>query len=233
MQDICFSPIGFIETPFREKFAVPRQSGIVSAAKGTVILQGDAANPLCVEQLDGFSHLWLIWVFNAVSQGEWQPRVRPPRLGGNKRVGVFSSRSPFRPNPIGLSVVRLESIDVNHGSARLHVSGVDMISGTPIVDIKPYIAYSDAVPQARSGFANEPPQTMLDVVFSELAEEQLSQLENSEDIRRLIIGILEIDPRPAYRRQEKGGEYGIGLYNFDLRCRVEDGKVKVMQLDGL
>ena len=231
MQQFQLTPIAFIETPFREKFAIPRQAGIVSAAKGRIILQGRAADPSCFDKLDGYSHLWLTWVFHAVPEGQWQPRVRPPRLGGNVRVGVFASRSPFRPNPIGLSVVKLESINVENGKTILEVSGVDMIDGTPILDIKPYLPYSDAIGDAVSGFATQKPEPLLDVSFSPDARHQLDAREDNASVEQVIRGILSLDPRPAYRRDEKEGEYGILLYDFNLRWRVRGKVAEVIELD--
>jgi tRNA-Thr(GGU) m(6)t(6)A37 methyltransferase TsaA len=230
MQEYSFKSVATIETPFREKFAIPRQAGIVSAAKGRVVLQGEAAKPECVEGLDGFSHLWLTWVFHGVRQGEWQPRVRPPRLGGNVRVGVFASRSPFRPNPIGLSVVKLDAICIESGKAILEVSGVDMMDGTPILDIKPYIPYSDAISGASAGFAPDAPESRLDVLFLPMAEEALRARGDGDSVRELIRALLALDPRPAYKQAETEGEYGMLLYDFDLQWRINGNCAEVVAL---
>ena len=220
-------PVAIIHTPFKEKFGIPRQPGVVSCASGVVELIAPFNRPEMLKGLDDFSHLWLVWRFHAVADGQWKPTVRPPRLGGNRRVGVFASRSPFRPNPIGLSVVKLDAIE----ACRIKVSGVDLMDATPILDIKPYVPYSDSIPDATQGFARGAPAASLHVSFSEIAESQLQQHENPEDLRRLIIGVLQIDPRPAYKRHQSG-EYGFRLHNFDLRWSVsKDQQVVVLSLD--
>ncbi|OOZ44919.1 tRNA (N6-threonylcarbamoyladenosine(37)-N6)-methyltransferase TrmO [Solemya velum gill symbiont] len=230
MQDYSFKPVAIIETPFREKFAIPRQAGIVSAAKGRVVLHGEAAQPECVEGLEDFSHLWLAWVFHGVPQGEWRPRVRPPRLGGNVRVGVFASRAPFRPNPIGLSVVKLDAIRIESGKAILEVSGVDMMDGTPILDIKPYIPYSDAISDASAGFAPDAPENKLEVLFLPEAEAALQARSDGDSVRELIRALLAPDPRPAYKQAQTEGEYGMLLYDFDLQWRINGNRAEVVDL---
>jgi tRNA (Thr-GGU) A37 N-methylase len=176
--------------------------------------------------LEAFSHVWLVWCFHAVPAGQWQPLVRPPRLGGNRRVGVFASRAPFRPNPLGLSAVKLEAIE----GCRLLVSGVDLMDGTPLLDIKPYVPYSDCIPQATQGFARGAPEARLQVSFSPAAESQLQQHAHGEELRRLIVELLRVDPRPAYRVQQQG-DYAFRLHDFDLRWRVAaDGRVVVHSL---
>ena len=220
-------PVAIIHTPFKQKFGIPRQPGVVSAACGVVELIAPYNQPEMLKGLDAFSHVWLVWRFHAVPDGQWKPMVRPPRLGGNKRVGVFASRSPFRPNPIGLSVVKLDAIEGN----RIMVSGVDLMDATPILDIKPYVPYSDCIPEATQGFAKGAPAPCLHVAFSANAESQLQQHENAEELRQLIIGLLQIDPRPAYK-QHQDGEYGFRLHDFDLRWSVSaDQQVEVLSLD--
>jgi tRNA-Thr(GGU) m(6)t(6)A37 methyltransferase TsaA len=220
-------PVAIIHTPFKEKFGIPRQPGVVSCASGVIELIVPFNRPEMLKGLDAFSHLWLVWQFHAVADGQWKPMVRPPRLGGNRRVGVFASRSPFRPNPIGLSVVKLDAIE----ECRIKVSGVDLMDATPILDIKPYVPYSDCIPEATQGFAKGAPAVSLHVSFSEIAESQLQQHENAEELRRLIVGVLQIDPRPAYKRHQSG-EYGFRLHDFDLHWSVsKDQQVEVLGLD--
>ena len=218
-------PVAIIHTPFREKFGIPRQPGLVESARGRVELLPPFDRPGVFSGLEGFSHVWLIWIFHAVPEGEWKPLVRPPRLGGNRKVGVFASRSPFRPNPIGLSAVRLEQVN----ETSLDVSGVDLLDGTPILDIKPYIPYSDALADAKDGFAAGPPPARLQVAFSKRAEEQLLARPDGERLRELIIACIETDPRPAYKCGEEG-EYGFLLEDFDLRWRVAGTEATVLEL---
>jgi tRNA-Thr(GGU) m(6)t(6)A37 methyltransferase TsaA len=218
-------PVAIIHTPFREKFGIPRQPGLVESARGRVELLPPFDRPGVFSGLEGFSHVWLIWIFHAVPEGEWKPLVRPPRLGGNRKVGVFASRSPFRPNPIGLSVVRLEAVQ----ETSLDVSGVDLLDGTPILDIKPYIPYSDALADAKDGFAAGPPPARLRVAFSKRAEEQLFARPDGERLRELIIACIETDPRPAYKYGEEG-EYGFLLEDFDLRWCVAGTGATVLEL---
>lgn len=216
-----------MHTPFKQKFGIPRQPGVVSSARGVIELLAPFDRPEMLMGLEAFSHLWIIWRFHGIPQEQWKPTVRPPRLGGNKRVGVFASRSPYRPNPIALSVVKLDAID---GSS-IEVSGVDMMEGTPVLDIKPYVPYADCIPQATQGFAKGPPEALLGVTFSETAESQLQQRDHSGELRQLIVGVLQIDPRPAYKRHQNG-EYGFRLHDFDLRWSVSaDQQVEVLSLD--
>jgi tRNA-Thr(GGU) m(6)t(6)A37 methyltransferase TsaA len=220
-------PVAIIHSPFKEKFGIPRQPGVVKAASGVIELLAPYDRPEMLKGLDAFSHLWLVWKFHAVPDGQWKPTVRPPRLGGNRRVGVFASRSPFRPNSIGLSVVKLDAIE----ECSIKVSGVDLMDATPILDIKPYVPYSDCIPEATQGFAKGAPAPCLHVTFSEIADSQLQQHENADELRRLIVGVLQIDPRPAYKRHQSG-EYGFRLYDFDLRWSVStDQQVEVLSLD--
>lgn len=218
-------PVAIIHTPFREKFGIPRQPGLVESATGHVELLPPFKSPGVFNGLEGFSHVWLIWLFHAVPAGQWKPLVRPPRLGGNRKVGVFASRSPFRPNSIGLSAVRLERVH----DTKLDVSGVDLLDGTPILDIKPYIPYSDALVDAKDGFAAGPPAARLQVAISRQAEEQLRLRPDGERLRELIIACIETDPRPAYKCGETG-EYGFRLEDFDLRWRVSGTQATVLEL---
>jgi tRNA-Thr(GGU) m(6)t(6)A37 methyltransferase TsaA len=180
--------------------------------------------PEMVEGLEGFSHVWLSFVFHGcVAQG-WRPRVRPPRLGGNQRVGVFASRAPFRPNHLGLSVVELLGIDTGQGVS-LRVRGADLLDGTPVLDIKPYVPYTDAVPEARAGFAPEAPAARLVVRFSDQARAALA---DDEQLGRLVSGVLAQDPRPAYQADDPQRVYGVRLGDVNVRFRVANGEALVV-----
>ncbi len=226
-----FTPIGVVHSPFREKFGIPRQPLLVPEAKAKLEL---LAPYDCIEAfvgLEEFSHIWLTFIFHQTMREQWQPQVRPPRLGGNRRVGVFASRSPFRPNPIGLSVVALDGISNQHGKVELLLSGIDMLDGTPVLDIKPYIPYVDSIPEASSGYASEPPQAIKKVRFSEMAEAQLQQRDDGAELKCLITKLLECDPRPAYKNRSQSDRiYGMRLYDFDLKWRVLGDEVEVIEL---
>ncbi len=227
--NFTFEPIGFIHSPFKEKFGIPRQPGLVPEARARLELVPPYNRPEAVAELEGCSHVWIQFVFHQVLHEPWRPKVRPPRLGGNRRVGVFASRSPFRPNPIGLSVVALERVVVDGDSVVLELSGVDLLDATPVLDIKPYIAYVDSIPDAASGFAPSAPDLRLEVGFSELAEGQLEAREDGADLRPLITRLLGLDPRPAYAAED-GRIYGFRLYDFDLRWQVDGDQVQVLEL---
>ena len=226
-------PVGRVHSPFRDKFGIPRQGGLVPAARGHIELLPPCDDPRTVDGLADFSHLWVVFLFHATRAAGWRPQVRPPRLGGNRRVGVFASRSPFRPNPLGLSLLRLEGIDARPGDVRLRVSGLDLLDGTPVLDIKPYLPWSDAVPDARAGFAPEAPPPALQVHFTPRAEADLRRHQPAcaSDLRALITQLLQQDPRPAYRRgRPDAHRYGLRLYHFDLQWRVVDGRAEVLAL---
>ena len=186
-------PIAHIRTPFPEKFGIPRQSGLVAEAKGTIVFDPKYRDPDALRGIEGFSHLWLIWGFSAVEQDGFTPLVRPPRLGGNEKRGVFATRSPFRPNELGLSVVRLEGVEKTKGKGVvLNVSGVDLLDKTPIYDIKPYLPYADAHPDASGGFASDPNEGVLIVNCDDGILKRLG------DDAAAVLAALARDPRPAY-----------------------------------
>ena len=226
-----FEPIGIIHSPFKEKFGIPRQPGLVPEVRAELLLSAPYNQPQAVAGLEGYSHIWIQFLFHRVEKEAWQPMVRPPRLGGNRRVGVFASRSPFRPNPIGLSVVRLDRVRARDGEVVLEIAGADLLEGTPVLDIKPYLPYVDSVPDARSGFAPEAPPALLEVRFTEQALAQLGERPESEALGSLICRLLELDPRPAYSgRAQPERTYGMRLYDFDLRWRVDEKGVEVLEL---
>lgn len=214
-------PIAHVRTCYGEKFGVPRQPGLVAEARGELVFAPEFRNPDALRGLDGFSHVWLVFVFHRALRSAWKPTVRPPRLGGNERVGVFASRSPFRPNAIGLSAVRLEGIDFHHPEGPvLRLRGVDLVDGTPVLDIKPYLPMADALPDADAGFAGEPPGG-LEVVW---------QAENSPSAatQELITATLATDPRPAYQRAEDNREYGCLIDGYNVRWTVRRGTAVVL-----
>lgn len=220
-------PIGFIQTPFKEKFAVPRQPGLVKNAQGKIVLSSRYNDANCLRGIEEFSHLWLIFSFHHTAEQGWRPLVRPPRLGGNTKVGVFASRSTFRPNGIGMSVVEL--LDVSHNKGEILVGGIDLIDQTPILDIKPYLAYSDAIIDAKGGYANSSPDKTMKVLFSTEAKKQLESLEN--ELEALIIEVLAQDPRPAYQRdQTTSRRYGVRLHDYDVNWQVDDNVTLVVSI---
>ena len=216
--------IALIRTDFPTKFGVPRQSGLVSELRARIVFEPAFRNPDAIRGLEGFSHLWLLWQFSEALREGWSPTVRPPRLGGETRMGVFATRSPFRPNPIGLSSVQLLAIepDTRCGPVLL-VAGADLVDRTPIWDIKPYIA-QDQHPTARFGFTAQNRTHRLRVACS---DELLTQL--PADRRAALLGVLAEDPRPAYQRDPER-EYGFGFAGFNIRFRVQDDLLTVVQV---
>lgn len=213
-------PIGVIRSCFNEKFGTPRQAGLVNAALGRIELFPPYDLPEAWSGLDGFSHLWVIFLFNQTADQGWKPTVRPPRLGGNKRVGVFATRSNFRPNPLGLSVVKLESVREVGGSVEIRVSGLDMIDGTPVLDIKPYVPYADAIPDATGGFADTAPEVTLTVVLAPDVEVFCAP---RPGLKKLLVETLALDPRPAYHAESQPDRtYGTTLNGVNFKWRVRE-----------
>ncbi len=214
--DVTFSPIGYLATPFRDRFGIPRQPRLAPHARGELRLLRPYDRAEAVRGLEAFSHVWLSFVFHRTSGG-WSPTVRPPRLGGNQRVGVFASRSPFRPNSLGLSLVELLAVDTRTG-VLLTFGGVDLLDGTPVLDIKPYIPFVESEPAARAGFVAGPP-TQLAVDFSSAAVLQLSRHEGRwPDLGALIREVLGQDPRPAYANDPLRS-YGFRLHDLEVKWR--------------
>ena len=227
-----FDAIGVVHSCFKQKFGIPRQPGLVDVP-AVIELHPDYSREEAVRGLEDFSHIWVLFVFHQALREDWKPTVRPPRLGGNERVGVFASRSMFRPNPIGLSVVALDSIECASTSVRLHIRGGDLLDGTPVLDLKPYLPYADAVPGARGGYAPQPPETRWEVCFSPGAEARLeASRAKRPDLRRLITDLLRYDPRPAYQDAAVGRqrEFAMRLYDFDLKWSIEGDRVLVRDL---
>lgn len=220
------SPIGFIRTPFADKFGIPRQPSLAPHATGSLKLLAPYNHADCVRGLEQFSHVWLSFIFHEVA-GQWSNMVRPPRLGGNEKVGVFASRSPFRPNSLGLSLVQLTNIDTQHG-VTLHFSGLDLVDQTPIIDIKPYIPFVESQANAKAGFVSGPPP-QLKVEFSPLALSQLEKLPEAH-LYELISEVLAQDPRPAYA-SDPYRTYGIRLYHYNIQWRCDGHCAYVISMD--
>lgn len=222
------SPIGHILTPFSQKFAIPRQGLSLSPAKGSVVFSKEIDVVQATDGIDAFSHLWLLFLFHENLAQGFKAKVRPPRLGGNKKIGVFASRSSFRPNGIGMSLVKNLGLHNN----QLLVEGVDLLNKTPIVDIKPYLPYADAVPKASAGYANDKPSNTLTVKFSAPAQQQLNIFEAQySDLPSLIPAVLAQDPRPSYKSSKYDNKiYIIRLYNLDIKWLVEDNTAHVLAI---
>jgi tRNA-Thr(GGU) m(6)t(6)A37 methyltransferase TsaA len=227
-----FDAIGVVRSCYKQKFGIPRQPGLVDVP-GIIELCPGYAREDSVRGLDGFSHVWVLFVFHQALREGWKATVRPPRLGGNERVGVFASRSMFRPNPIGLSVVALSSIECRPGTVRLHIRGGDFLDGTPVLDIKPYLPYADALPAARGAYAPQSPEVRWEVAFT---SEALARLEAYReclpDLHRTIVALLQYDPRPAYQggREDERRGFAMRLYDFDLKWSIDAGRVLVQDL---
>lgn len=217
-----FDTIAFVQSPFKQKFAIPRQPNLVPEARGSLRFAPTYCDDDLLRRLDEFSHLWLIFQFHATASQGWSPTVQPPRLGGKERVGVFASRSPFRPNSLGLSVVENLGSRWQDRQLYLDVGGIDLLDGTPILDIKPYIPYADALPQARGGYAQEQPAQAHRVQFSDDARGSLSiEEERHPGLEALIRAVLSQDPRPAWRiKEEDDKQYGMALYDLNIKWRI-------------
>lgn len=217
--------IAHIHTDFTTKFGIPRQSGIVDELEATIVFQPEYRNPSAFRGIDGFSHLWLIWEFSEAKRDTWSATVHPPRLGGNRRMGVFATRAPFRPNPIGLSCVKFDHLEMHPELGPvLHVRGADLMDGTPIYDVKPYIPYADCQPDAVGGFSDPVKDYHLEVVFP---DEWLSFI--PENKRTALYTVLSQDPRPAYQN-DPDRVYGFEFAGFDVRFRVRDGVLTVCEI---
>ncbi|MCR4806343.1 MAG: tRNA (N6-threonylcarbamoyladenosine(37)-N6)-methyltransferase TrmO [Lachnospiraceae bacterium] len=219
--------IAHIHTDFAEKFGLPRQSGLIEDLKGYIVFEKEYRDPEAIRGIEGYDYLWLLWGFEVKEDDLFRPTVRPPRLGGNERMGVFATRSPFRPNHIGLSSVRLESVEMTKGSGPiLYVSGIDMKDNTPIYDIKPYLAYTDSHDKARSGFTDTTAFNALEVDF---ADDLLFKL--PEEKRAGAIAVLKGDIRPSYHRnKEEEAEYGLSYAGFNIRFKVKGSRLSVYEV---
>ena len=225
MENVTIQVIARMRSDFPTKFGIPRQSGLVDELRSTIVFEPEFRNADALRGIEGYSHLWLIWQFSEAVRTEWSPTVRPPRLGGNTRMGVFATRSPFRPNSLGLSSVRLLGVEQteNDGTV-IHVAGADLMDGTPIFDIKPYIPYGDCHPEATGGFTDTAGEFLLNVNFPDALLQQLP-----EDKRSAAIGVLSHDPRPSYQRKPDR-IYGLTFAGFDIRFKVTDDHLTVTEV---
>ena len=224
-QEFSMKVIARIHSDFSTKFGVPRQSGLVDELEATIIFEPEYRNSDALRGLDGFSHLWLVWVFDQAVRKDWSPTVRPPRLGGNQRMGVFATRSPFRPNPVALSSVKLAGIEqtAEHGTV-LKIRGADLMDGTPILDIKPYIPYADSHPDAIGGFASAPAGETLEVT---IPPELLERIPASR--REALRGVLAQDPRPHYQ-DDPDRVYGFGFAGLEVKFSVDGNQLTVLNI---
>lgn len=221
---LTLRPIARVRGDFPQKFGVPRQSGLVEALEAQIVFEPDFRRPEALRGLEGFSHLWLIWEFSRSAGTGWSPTVRPPRLGGNRRLGVFATRSPFRPNPLGLSCVRLAGIDWETPEGPvLRVAGADLVDGTPIFDLKPYLPYADCKPEALGGFAPAP-DALLEV---DISPDLLALV--PEGKRAALLGALAQDPRPPYQ-EDPARVYGLTFAGLEVRFRVEENRLTVTEI---
>ena len=225
MDPISMDVIAVMHSDFPTKFGIPRQSGLAEALQSTIVFEPAYRNPEALRGIEGFSHLWILWQFSQAVRQEWSPTVRPPRLGGNTRMGVFATRSPFRPNAIGLSCVRLLSVEHTQDMGTvLHIGGADLMDGTPILDIKPYIPYCDAHPEAMGGFTQNAGDFMLDVDFPENLKQRLPA-----EKQEAICQVLSHDPRPSYQK-DSDRVYGLSFAGFDIRFTVKDKVLTVVDV---
>ncbi len=223
MDELKIVPVAYIKNAYKEKFGVPRQSGLAPSVKSKIIFCPEYRDENIIRDIEQYSHLWLVWGFSK-NNGEWSPTVRPPRLGGNKRVGVFATRSPFRPNGLGLSCVKLESIENTAEGKVLIVTGADIADGTPIYDIKPYLPYVDCIPDAVGGFSEEHKNDCLEVEFSENIKGPLNEVQIQE-----IKEILSLDPRPSYQ-EDKDRVYGLSFGGFEIKFMCDGAKIIVTEI---
>ena len=226
--DVTIHPIAYMHSDFPSKFGIPRQSGLVESLRSTIVFEPEYRNAEALRGLEEFSHLWLIWQFSQSIRTEWTPTVRPPRLGGNVRMGVFATRSPFRPNSLGLSCVKLLGLEqtADRGTV-IHVAGADLMDRTPIFDIKPYIPYSDAKHDALGGFAATAPDFLLNVDFPPQLLKTLP-----EEKQQAAMELLSHDPRPSYQ-QDTGRVYGLSFAGYDIRFSVQDKTLTVLEVSHL
>lgn len=232
MSDYTISAIGHIQSPYKQKFAIPRQPRLVPEAKAKLIFAPDFNREEFVRGLDEFNHIWLLFRFHETADKGYSAMVRPPRLGGNARKGVFATRATFRPNAIGMSAVKLEGIEYKNGQLSLLLAGIDLLDGTPIIDIKPYLPYSDSMPEASAGFADTRPETHMSVEFTPEVLDFIAQQTQYPDLQAFISNVLKQDPRPAYKKQKDGQQsYGMTLYNYNICWQVNESHNLVTSIE--
>lgn len=230
---MIITPIAHISSPYKQKFAIPRQPGLVKGGIGEIVFEKAFADPNCVREIEQFSHLWLLFQFHETVDKGWTPTVQPPRLGGKEKVGVFASRSTFRPNGIGLSVVENLGVVKKGASVALKVGGIDLLDGTPIIDIKPYLPYADIIADAHAGYADDVPGHNYTVHFSDDAQVGLRKVKAQyPELKSLITDILQQDPRPAWRNQEiDSKQYGMHLYDLNIKWCLTGNTIEVRAIE--
>ena len=227
--EITFKVVARIKSDFHDKFGIPRQSGLLKNLRSTIVFEPEFRNVDALRGLEGFSHLWLLWIFSENVRDTWKPTVRPPRLGGNTRLGVFATRSSFRPNPIAMSCVKIEKINLaGEGAPTIEVSGADLMDGTPIVDVKPYLPYADSMPEATGGFAEAVRFKKLEVDFDVEAQAALDE-QFPENKKAALVELLSEDPRPAYQRSADR-IYGIRFAGFEIKFQVQGDHLTVVAI---
>ena len=227
--EITFKVVARIKSDFHDKFGIPRQSGLLKNLRSTIVFEPEFRNVDALRGLEGFSHLWLLWIFSENVRDTWKPTVRPPRLGGNTRLGVFATRSSFRPNPIAMSCVKIEKINLaGEGAPTIEVSGADLMDGTPIVDVKPYLPYADSMPEATGGFAEAVRFKKLEVDFDVEAQAALDE-QFPENKKAALVELLSEDPRPAYQRSADR-IYGIRFAGFEIKFQVQSNHLTVVAI---
>lgn len=225
-ETFTFQTIARIRSDFPEKFGIPRQSGILKELESAIVFEPEFRNAESLRGLEDFSHLWLLWIFSENIRGKFSPTVRPPRLGGNRRMGVFATRSSFRPNPVALSLVKLERIETSSDGPRIIVSGADLMDGSPIVDIKPYLPFADAVPEATGGFTDGLSSEPLSLEFPQAELEKVAF-----EKRESLLKILADDPRPAYQKNP-ARVYGFRFASYEIKFKVDGGILLVLSVEG-
>lgn len=239
-QSFEFSAIAEMRTPFKDRFGVPRQPGLAQEAKGVIKFYQDPNLKTALKTLEQFSHLWIVFVFHDHGGKDWKPSIRPPRLGGREKVGVLASRSPHRPNPIGISVVDIQKIDLEAlGGPEIHVGAVDLIDGTPVLDVKPYIPYADSVPTANAGWADAP-IPRYEVIFTSQAEQDLLKYDGQGhlNLKQMILDIVELDPRPAFQKRKTpvgeahsiGLRFGIDILDYDVKYELSENGFIILEI---
>lgn len=233
MESFNFSAIGIVHSPYKEKFAIPRQPGLVDSGDSFIKLCDSYNSKEIVRGLEQFSHIWVIFVFHQTMEQGWHPTVRPPRLGGNERMGVLATRSTFRPNPIGLSLVKLKGIRYQGNDIFIDLANIDLVDGTPVLDIKPYLPFAESLPHATAGFAQNAPDILLSTEFTPEAEHTLQTvLTTYPNLRQFIAQVLAQDPRPAYHKNKSEiRDYAVHLYEFNIRWRVIDNVNYVLAIE--
>lgn len=238
-----FKSIGYVKTMFKDKFGIPRQPGLVSQSKGVIKLLPHPDLKTALRTLDQFSHLWIVFVFHEHGGKSWKPSIRPPRLGGNVKVGVLASRSPHRPNPIGISAVKIEKIDLEAPDGpEITVGGVDLLDGTPVLDIKPYIPYADSIPEANPGWAAGPiSKTPVHFATAALADLLIHDPDEKQNLKEIIIEVLELDPRPAFQKRKNPpgdpqtwqSQYGFAVLDYDVKYEMRENGFWVLNIHAL